>query len=266
MRGRLEIEISTLAQWKAVKENAPDATVFFRTETMAPADLVCSLKEAQALGITPGLSLEHYTTEREKERDLDLLAQLGDLKPTLLVHHSGQLLLADPCEKVLGSTVPVTNRKSQAFWRTAAEEVTASVELGAREAAQLDDEDTAVLAYGRIPVMITRQCLKRESSGCLKPNVPDSPYLFSLYDRKDQPWLVEVHCRSCYNIIYMNEPLYMGDRLKALQGKKLRLSFLNETAEETSEVLALFQQAISGDVPSEPSFPFTRGHYYKPCL
>ena len=58
-----------------------------------------------------------------------------------------------------------------------------------------------LLVYGRIPVMKSAQCLKKTTGHCNR--ISEKLYL---NDKKGRKFPVTTHCRSCYNLIWQDQP------------------------------------------------------------
>lgn len=120
------------------------------------------------------------------------------------------------------------------------------------EMARVGGLPTAAIAYGHIPVMLTRACPLRNVHGCA-----DCPHRGALRDRKGKDFTVECalpanDVRTLYNPV----PLYMGDRLRELPAGFALAYFTAETPQRAAQVLALL--AAGAPFDSE----FTRGLYY----
>lgn len=134
--------------------------------------------------------------------------------------------------------------------------VTASFEL---RIAQIKDMlksiDTEIITYGRLPVMVSDQCIIRQSAGkcaCGKPG--------SLSDRTGNvfPVVKEFGCR---NVIFNAHKLYMADKqedIKAAGVWGTRLLFTTESPRETVEVFRCYK----GTSDYKPNV-LTRGLYYR---
>lgn len=98
--------------------------------------------------------------------------------------------------------------------------------------------------YGRLPLMISAQCLAKTTRGCDKKSG-----IYQLRDRKGTEFCVKCQCRFCYNIIYNSVPVSLFPELEAaerLGAGGWRLSFTLEGKEETRRVLREFLGAGSG--------------------
>lgn len=108
------------------------------------------------------------------------------------------------------------------------------------------------LAYGHMPLMLTRACPLqnvRDCGGCDRKG--------ELLDRKGMRFPVRCSGPAGARTVYNPIPIYMGDRLKELPVELPLLYFTIETAARVREVLALVREGLPFDGP------FTRGLYYK---
>lgn len=109
------------------------------------------------------------------------------------------------------------------------------------------------IVYGRIPMMITANCVLRTSQGCGKD---DPVRTTALTDRYGKEFPVVCNCRHCTNIIYNSVPLSLHRELSKWKDTvRLRLAFTLEGPEETGRILDAF---LAG---GEPAFSeYTTGH------
>ena len=128
-----------------------------------------------------------------------------------------------------------------------------------------------LVVYGRAPMMVSAQCLKKTSGGCRK----GEEELLFLRDRTGARMPVRNYCRFCYNIIYNAVPtvLYDLDReLGRISPQAYRYEFSTESAAETFAVL----EGLMPGKPAETKKPgnrvqekagassgFTRGHLHR---
>lgn len=141
-------------------------------------------------------------------------------------------------------------------------ELTWPVELNSRELEKLKVKGE-LLAYGRIPVMTTAQCLVKERTK--GERCGESSRRLSLTDRKGKIFPVKNHCAFCYNSIYNSAPLSllgMGEAVRELSPVSLRLSFTTEDGEEAKEVVRRFADEFLLEKKGLPPVgEFTRGHF-----
>lgn len=108
-----------------------------------------------------------------------------------------------------------------------------------------------VVVYGRIPMMVSAQCIRRTIKGCDRHMC-----LMKLEDRTGAFLPVKNNCTFCYNTILNARPLVLYDLEKELAGlgvQSLRYEFTTENAREVKEIMAgkrIFHEN-----------EFTRGHF-----
>ena len=133
---------------------------------------------------------------------------------------------------------------------------TASFELRIQQIRDMQKPlDTEMIIYGRLPVMVSDQCVIRQSSGRCNCQVPGQ-----LADRTGSvfPVVKEFGCR---NVIYNAHKLILADRREELLSAGLwglRLLFTTESARECVEVA----KAYLGMTDYRPNM-LTRGLYYR---
>ena len=133
---------------------------------------------------------------------------------------------------------------------------TASFELRIQQIRDMQKPlDTEMIIYGRLPVMVSDQCIIRQSSGRCNCQVPGQ-----LADRTGSvfPVMKEFGCR---NVIYNAHKLFLADRRDELLSAGLwgmRLLFTTESARECVEVA----KAYLGMTDYQPNM-LTRGLYYR---
>lgn len=134
------------------------------------------------------------------------------------------------------------------------ERVCIPYELNGSEQKQLTRYDAhfSKICYGRIPMMITANCIQRTLGHCDKSN----NQVTILEDRYGKVFPVKRDCRHCLNIIYNSVPLFLkpeADKTKA--NIDYRLDFTIENRKEMKLILDSFMYN-SDYKPSE----YTTGH------
>ena len=161
---------------------------------------------------------------------------------------------------ILDHNLYVFNRYGKGFWkREGAAEFTAPLELNEGELGRLGIGEAEMIVYGRIPVMISSQCVVNTVSGCAGVSG-----VTVLTDRCRKQFPVRNCCEFCYNIIYNSAPLYLGtqaEKVTALSPKRLRLQFSVERGEEVKKMLVLSEQAFLQGQKAVPEFAYTQGHF-----
>ncbi|MDR0906185.1 MAG: U32 family peptidase [Oscillospiraceae bacterium] len=117
--------------------------------------------------------------------------------------------------------------------------------------------DTELLAYGRLPLMLTENCVIKSSSGSCTCGS-----FSGLSDRTGANFpVIRENADSCRNVVLNSKKLFLADRLPDFLNLGvwgLRLAFTTENAAECVSVMRRY----AGDGAYEPG-GFTRGLYYK---
>lgn len=127
-------------------------------------------------------------------------------------------------------------------------------ELKSAEQKQLADSGIPFekAVYGRIPMMVTANCILRTSDRCKQEGNAKTV----LIDRYGKRFPVVRSCSHCTNIIYNSVPLSLHRELAKWTSKvRCRLDFTIENAEETKAVLDVF---LLGKAPKFEEY--TTGH------
>ncbi len=127
-----------------------------------------------------------------------------------------------------------------------------SAELTMAQAQSIDGEaPRGVFAYGRLPLMLVRNCPQKNGKSC-----SDCKQNGKLIDRKGVEFPIE--CRMGTNDILNSVPVYMADRLNEIRNMDfMLLYFTKENKETVSEVISSYIR--SGKAKGE----FTRGLFYR---
>jgi len=115
--------------------------------------------------------------------------------------------------------------------------------------------DTEIIAYGRLPLMITENCIVRNCAGAC---TCDS--IFGLTDKQGAvfPVVPEFGCR---NIVLNSKKLFMADKRRATSTLGLWAERLSFTTENALECVAIIKRYM-GLSDFEPT-GYTRGLYYR---
>ncbi len=122
--------------------------------------------------------------------------------------------------------------------------------------------DSQIIAYGRLPLMITENCItKRHGDGCSRDGrACGGGTNNAIIDKTGRsfPVLREEHCRST---LYNAEKLWLADKLGDLEELNLRWLRLNFTTENPKEIEGVIRayRAGGGSAPERT----TRGLYYR---
>lgn len=153
-----------------------------------------------------------------------------------------------------------SNEAAEYFYRLGMMQDTIPVELNRKEILRRENSRSEMIIYGRLPLMITAQCIHKNTLGCMH-----QPDVLTLKDRYSVHFPVKNFCPECYNVIYNSLPvcLFKEDAtVKKIAPAAVRLSFTIETEEETEQILTIYGDiykngGILGQLPME----CTNGHF-----
>ncbi len=137
---------------------------------------------------------------------------------------------------------------------------TAPLELNKKELFKRDNRSGEIIVYGYLPLMITTQCLKKNTDRCTKTG--DG---FTLTDRTGVKFPVKCDCVFCYNIVRNSVPLSLISEFPTIRRmgfSGIRLEFTSEDRNETRKVLQMTSEALRGRSP-DASGQWTKGHFLR---
>lgn len=272
-KGQVRILVSSKEQLRAVKDAALRPDVLY-----VDAELVQTgeqIKELKASINTPAQSCKIFLALPYVVRRADM-AFLKTLFPVIqeadgcLVRNSETYawLMEQAYEKkiALDAGIYCFNKRTVYFWRDRACSICLPYELNGKELKRLTDdilqkEDTVFeqVVYGRIPLMISANCIARTTDGCQK-NM-DKKTCYFLKDRYKKVFPVLTDCRYCYNVLYNSLPISLHEKIS--QGRMpyaIRLAFTMEDYGDTIKVLNFFKEVFKGEQVNPPYQEYTKGH------
>ena len=153
----------------------------------------------------------------------------------------------------------MNNQAQKMLKSLGADEITWPVELNSRELEKLEIPGE-LLIYGRLPMMVTAQCIHQGMDRCDK-----TPVELNIKDRMGKEFPVRNHCAFCYNSIYNTAPLSLlglSDTVSSLSPASLRLQFTTEGPRETETIVKAFSDEFLRGKKAEINLQeFTRGHF-----
>nr|WP_319489637.1 DUF3656 domain-containing protein [uncultured Caproiciproducens sp.] len=152
-----------------------------------------------------------------------------------------------------GFSLNITNTAALEWYREfGLADAELSFELMLQQAAAIGGElPRGLLLYGRLPLMLTRNCPAANADGC--QNCRTAPFLT---DRRGIRFPVQCHgaCSEVLNSV----PLYMADRLNEVRNQDFGvLRFTTESTEEAEELIGRYLTGAPDDGEH------TRGLYYR---
>lgn len=153
-----------------------------------------------------------------------------------------------------------SNEAAEYFYRLGMMQDTIPVELNRKEILKRENSRSEIIIYGRLPLMITAQCIHKNTLGCMH-----QPKVLNLKDRYSVYFPVKNFCSECYNVIYNSFPvcLFKEDvTVKKIAPAAVRLSFTTETEEETEQILTIYGDIYkNGGILGQMPMECTNGHF-----
>ena len=243
------------SDWDIPEEFSQCQLVFIPEFT--PTEVIKSLK-ANGFNLGIEISAGMFGREDAVRKNLQRAKELG------ITHTLVNNLGAIPLSKELGFTIHggfrlnVMNTESVYFFEEiGVTDLTASVELTLMQTKSLGGNiETGILIYGKLPLMLTRNCPGVNSKTKTCKECGGMGYIT---DRKgiSFPYKCSGGCTQIFNSV----PLYMGDRLKEIKNAGFyTMLFSTENNEEKLKAL----NAVKNQTKIEGGH--TRGMYYKGVL
>lgn len=159
---------------------------------------------------------------------------------------------------ILSPEMGVMNRRAGEIYASETQGYAVSTELNLEEAERLKHLSGSYrVVYGKIPYMISEQCIYKERYGCKGKGTQR----LELKDRLGEKMQVISHCTLCYSEIFSEKPIFTDQYQKLKeQGEFLRIQFTNESEEETASVL---RAILKGNDLSGVVLASMEGHFEK---
>ena len=153
------------------------------------------------------------------------------------------------------------NREAYDYYkRRGIDKTTVPAELSIRELILRGICGEELVIYGRMPVMVSANCVYNTLKGCR----PSGHFMY-LTDRKHEKLFVNCICGECTNVIYNSVCTSIADEevlFDKLTPSSVRFSFTDETPEEVSRILGMYfdSRTKSGSAPVHFTGKYTKGH------
>lgn len=177
---------------------------------------------------------------------------------------------------ILDHNLYVFNLSARQFWKELlADSFTAPAELACGELKGLVTPSCELIVYGRLPVMVSAQCLVKAAAFCSK-----TEGITIMKDRRQKEFPVKNCCRFCYNVVYHERPLNLlseKEEILCLGPGGIRMQFTDESGSQVMDILAQYKdrwtenrqpenrQPDNGQPdnrqPSKGSSTYTNGHF-----
>ena len=141
------------------------------------------------------------------------------------------------------------------------DELTYPVELNEKELKHLKNPQGELIIYGRIPLMISANCIDKNTGKCHNPH----SVMSSIKDRKGAVLPYISCCRFCYNVIYNSVPVFLQDKIAKIQEiepARVAMCFTDEEDELVYKYISDYRALLAGEILQiKPPREFTRGHF-----
>lgn len=212
------------------------------------------------------ISLPRMIRSRDESYLQKLSSDIPGFKGVLVKSMEGLAFLQE-CgytgEIITDHSVYHWNKSAVCFWDAHRDGFTYPLEMSVYENKELERKTGEYVIYGRTPMMITANCIRKTCGVC---NANSNDFSQSLEDRYKKKLPVYANCIHCYNEVFNAVPMSLHKELDSLsrQGfSTFRLDFTNEEADLVKTIFSYFTEHIRGP-QTTVSFPlseYTQGHY-----
>lgn len=158
----------------------------------------------------------------------------------------------------------IWNTEALRTWSNSLDGFCMPLELRGKEQRALlkEAQSCEKLFYGRIPMMITANCVAKTTQGCRKGLPKDRMFLV---DRYQKEFPLVYNCMHCMNIIYNTVPLSLHNEWKRWKHDvDMRIDFTIEEGAEAVEVMDFFGKLFCEETDAREVIPpfqeYTTGH------
>ena len=268
-RALLRCSVTTKEQLDILLQAAPSLDRLY-----IPADLFylqeCNLQtiltNKNNLNLPIYLSLPRIIRKRD-DKYLDYIKEIAGYFDGILVKNLESLCFLREIgydkAVVTDSSIYNWNRHALSYLNTFRDEYTYPLELTMQENKALQDFSGEYVIYGRTPMMVSANCIRKTTDSCTRSV---NSFMQSLTDRYRKELPVFVNCAHCYNEIFNAVSMSCHKELPQLVKNhfyKFRLNFTNEDAATTKQILTFFEHSLY-DPDFNETFPlkdYTMGHF-----
>ena len=228
--GRLSLPLHELAERPELLETGAERWVVELPAFCAPQQeegVMRALRKLKEQGLTAALCGNLGSLLMAREAGLRII---GDYGLNIINSPAAQQAAALGCDEII---------LSFECERNAARNIHSPIPIG-------------VIAYGRLPLMLLRNCPGKTAAGC-----GDCRGINHITDRRGEDFPLQCQNRQ-YTHLLNPRPLFLSDRLPEWDFCDfLTLRFTTETPAECDAILEMYQTGAA------PAGPFTRGLYYR---
>ncbi len=276
------VSVQTSEQFQVVLNMQEISAIYADYDTFMVYELMVMAQDAKENGKAFYLSLPHicrYATYERLNKDFYEIIVKDEVTGFLVKNFEEIALLqslikeeTQEKEIILNYNMYTYNKEAKVFWtEKGITHFTAPVELNYQELKLLGIEDSDMIVYGFLPLMVSAQCLFESTQGCRRcktegaVNVKEADYSGNMVDRLEKSFYVQTNCRDCYNIIYNGQTLALhkqAEEISILKPRNIRMDFTKETSTQTEQIIKVFVDRFFYDkkIVGELS-DYTTGHF-----
>ncbi|MBQ9886371.1 MAG: U32 family peptidase [Lachnospiraceae bacterium] len=135
-------------------------------------------------------------------------------------------------------------------------------ELNFGELLRAGHTGSEIPVYGRTPLMVTSQCIVKNTMGCSK-----TPQQIYIRDRKQMSFPVKNKCTFCYNMLYNSVCTSLAgcrQKVERLSPRAVRLDFTIEDGAECSKIIDLYYRCfVLNEHVEIENEKYTKGHFLR---
>ena len=160
------------------------------------------------------------------------------------------------------------NKSALGFLNQYRDEFCYPLELSVYENCLLENRDGEYIVYGRTPMMVSANCIRKTMDCCTNHS---NSFEQTLTDRYRKTLPVYTNCIHCYNEVFNAVTMSLHKELQQLIQKgfyKFRLDFTNESVDQMEQILEYYLKLITNS-SSHKEFPikeYTLGHFKEGAL
>ena len=274
--------------------------IYVSTDLFSLSECIQAIRRVNAAGKNCYVNLPAVFRKEGIDYVNCLLGQISKQEVTLSVRNIdelGYVLNRKYDNFVTDSQMYAYNRYAKEFfYKNGAKRITLPYELNYKELKGLADGQDELVIYGRIPLMISAGCVKKNFWQCEKEE-----FLFRIYhqksssknfrqcekegntdtlkaatNEKNASWNMvlkdrmgaEFHvvncCNFCYNIIFNHVPLSLlgiSSKVRHLNVRNYRINLTTENKKQADEILEKYVKVFYYNEDTEELQLFTRGHF-----
>lgn len=250
-------------QLSAVLEQPEIKDIYVCTDMLDTDECIEAVNKVSDSGKSPYIVLPAVFRQKDKAFIDNLLKKISGRISGVVIKNIDELGYADEnlIENIYidNSLYSFNDYAYEYLKKMKAKRITLPFELNYKELRRLAKEDNELVVYGKIPLMITANCINNTFRGCDR-KAKD----VEIKDRLGINFNVFNCCNFCYNIIFNNVPLSLLDRqnkIKCINTANLRLNFTTEDYKQTKYILEKYVKVFYYNEYSDEINEFTRGHF-----